>query len=202
MDRFSSPAGAGAYGESASNRMTRRQVLGLGAASAATIAAMSCFADAATAASLPDVRSLSFTNLHTGEKVKVTYHAEGHYIPDAISELDKIMRDPWDHSVKDMDKRLYDLLFTLHRKLDVPEPFMLISGYRSPKTNAILAARSAGVAKRSYHMRGWAADVRLKSRSVAQIANAAMSMRRGGVGKYTRSNFVHVDVGPFRRWGV
>ena len=203
MKRFSTPADAGAQEDSfKSPEISRRRLLSAAAGGVAGIAATSLFSGDAEARSLPDVRALSFTNLHNGEKLSVTYHADGTYISEALSELDRIMRDPWDNSVNRMDRRLYDLLFALHKKLDTAEPFMLISGYRSPKTNAILAARSAGVAKRSYHMRGWAADVRLRSRSVAQISNAALSMQRGGVGRYTRSNFVHVDTGPFRRWGV
>lgn len=148
-----------------------------------------------------DVRWLAFDNIHTGDKVKVVYHENGQYVDGALKELDWIMRDPWDQSVKRMDKRLYDLLFALQKKLGTDHRFTLISGYRSPKTNAILRARGRGVAKRSYHMRGWAADVRLKDRTPRQIARAAKMLRVGGVGTYSRSNFAHVDIGPVRSWG-
>lgn len=150
----------------------------------------------------PDVRSLSFDNIHTGDKVKVVYHENGEYVAGALKELDWIMRDPWDHTIKRMDPRLYDLLFALQRKLGTNDRFTLISGYRSPKTNAILAARSRGVAKKSYHLRGWAADVRLKGRTPREIAKAAKLLRVGGVGTYSRSNFAHVDIGPVRSWGI
>jgi uncharacterized protein YcbK (DUF882 family) len=88
-----------------------------------------------------------------------------------------------------------------HRLLDVSEPFMLLSGYRSPKTNAMLRSKSGGVAKNSLHMKGQAADLRLKSRSVGQMARAAESCASGGVGRYSGSNFVHMDCGPVRHWG-
>lgn len=149
----------------------------------------------------PDVRWLAFDNIHTGDKVKVVYHESGEYVADALKELDWVMRDPWDHTIKRMDRRLYDLLFALQRKLGTDHRFTLISGYRSPKTNAILAARSRSVAKRSYHLRGWAADVRLPDRTAGQIARAAKMLRIGGVGTYSRSNFAHVDIGPVRSWG-
>ncbi|MEY8841904.1 YcbK family protein, partial [Cribrihabitans sp. XS_ASV171] len=85
--------------------------------------------------------------------------------------------------------------------LDVNEPYMLLSGYRSPKTNAMLRSRSSGVAKNSLHLKGQAADVRVSSRSVSQVAKAAMTCRAGGVGRYSKSNFVHMDCGAVRSWG-
>jgi uncharacterized protein YcbK (DUF882 family) len=78
---------------------------------------------------------------------------------------------------------------------------MLLSGYRSPQTNAALRARSRGVARNSLHMKGQAADLRLKTRSVSQVARAAEACASGGVGRYSRSNFVHMDCGPLRTWG-
>jgi uncharacterized protein YcbK (DUF882 family) len=95
----------------------------------------------------------------------------------------------------------FDIIAASHRLLDVNEPFMLLSGYRSPATNAALRAHSKGVAKNSLHMKGMAADLRMQSRSVSQMARAAKACSSGGVGTYSRSNFVHMDCGPVRTWG-
>ena len=89
-----------------------------------------------------------------------------------------------------------------HARLDVDEPFEVVSGYRSPQTNAAMRQRSSGVARNSYHTRAMAVDVKLKNRSVRQIAGAAESLGAGGVGRYSRSNFVHMDCGPVRTWGA
>ena len=94
-----------------------------------------------------------------------------------------------------------DIIAATYNLLDVKEPYMLLSGYRSPATNAALRAQSSGVARNSLHMKGMAADLRLKSRSVSQMARAAEACSAGGVGRYSRSNFVHMDCGPIRHWG-
>ncbi|MCW8842602.1 MAG: DUF882 domain-containing protein, partial [Rhodobacteraceae bacterium] len=100
-----------------------------------------------------------------------------------------------------MDLRTIDIMAASHNLLDIQEPYMLLSGYRSPKTNSMLRSRSRGVAKNSLHMKGQAADLRLANRSVNQMAKAAQACRAGGVGRYTGSNFVHMDCGPVRSWG-
>ena len=111
------------------------------------------------------------------------------------------MRDWRNDKIMVIDARTVDIITAAHRLLDVNEPYMLLSGYRSPETNAMLRARSKGVAKNSLHMRGEAADLRLQSRSVSQMYQAATACSAGGVGKYSRSNFVHMDCGPVRTWG-
>ena len=118
-----------------------------------------------------------------------------------MKEINHFMRD-WrsDETIK-MDPRNMDIIAATHRLMDVNEPYMLLSGYRSPATNAALRASSRGVAKNSLHMKGQAADLRLKSRSVGQMARAAQVCSAGGVGTYSRSNFVHMDCGPVRTWG-
>jgi uncharacterized protein YcbK (DUF882 family) len=83
----------------------------------------------------------------------------------------------------------------------VTEPYNLLSGYRTPQTNAMLRESSSKVAVNSLHMRGQAADLRLSSRSVRQVVAAATSCAAGGVGKYSRSNFTHMDCGDVRTWG-
>ncbi len=136
----------------------------------------------------------------TGERLDMVYWIEGKYIKDAVREVNHFMRDWRTDDVKEIDLRTIDIMAAAHNLLDVSEPYMLLSGYRSPKTNAMLRSRSRGVAKNSLHMRGQAADLRLASRSVSQMAKAAMACRAGGVGKYYRSNFVHMDCGVVRDW--
>ncbi|KPP87835.1 MAG: hypothetical protein HLUCCO07_03095 [Rhodobacteraceae bacterium HLUCCO07] len=137
----------------------------------------------------------------TGEKIDMIYWIEGDYIRDAVDEVNRFMRDWRTNDVKAIDLRTIDIMAASHNLLDVTEPYMLLSGYRSPKTNAMLRSRSGGVAKNSLHLKGQAADLRLSSRSVSQMARAAASCRAGGVGQYSGSNFVHMDCGPIRSWG-
>ena len=182
--------------------LSRRSLLiGAGAASAALMTAQAGWA--AVPRSSQTVRSLAFESAWTSEKLKITYYENGRYIDDAMHALDKLMRDPVDNSVVEMDPRLYDLLFDLQRLMDVGRPYVLISGYRSPETNGKLAAKSRAVARNSFHLRGWAADVRLPGRDLRQLAQGAISLKRGGVGMYSRkSNFIHVDSGPIRKWNI
>ncbi|ARE38394.1 exported protein [Rhodovulum sp. P5] len=137
----------------------------------------------------------------TGESIDTIYWIEGEYIKEAVKEINAFMRDWRTDSVVSMDVRNIDILAAAHSLMDVNEPYMLLSGYRSPQTNAMLRSRSRGVAKNSLHMKGQAADVRLKSRTVSQIAGAAGACNAGGVGRYSRSNFVHMDCGAVRSWG-
>lgn len=176
----------------------RRTVLRLGAAAALTAVSAPALAHSLPAAS---ERRLSFYNLHTGERLSTVYWARGRYVPEALGRIDRILRDFRTGEVKPIDRRLLDLLYALARRLEAERPFHVISGYRSPKTNAMLVSQSdGGVAKRSYHMRGMAIDVRLPERDLARLRRAAVALRRGGVGYYPRSDFVHVDVGPVRYW--
>ena len=137
----------------------------------------------------------------TGERIDMIYWVEGDYIKDAVREVNHFMRDWRTDDVKKIDLRTIDIMAAAHNLLDINEPYMLLSGYRSPKTNAMLRSRSRGVAKNSLHMKGQAADLRLGSRSVSQMARAAAACQGGGVGKYSGSNFVHMDCGPVRSWG-
>ncbi len=128
------------------------------------------------------------------------YWIDGKYIKDSIKEINYFMRDWRNDLIKEIDPRTVDIMAASHNLLDVNEPYMMLSGYRSPQTNAMLRRRSRGVAKNSLHMRGQAADLRLASRSVNQMAKAALACQAGGVGKYRRSNFVHMDCGQVRSW--
>ncbi len=178
----------------ASSLLSRRHLLGGGAA----------IAVAGVAKSLPAVsfapRSVSLYNIHTGEWLRTVYWADGHYIREAVRDINWILRDHWSGEVRPMDAGLLDLLGMLHRRLDMQHHFLVVCGYRSPTTNARLALYDRGVAKHSYHIKGMAIDLRCEDRDLPQLREAALSLRAGGVGYYPRSNFVHVDVGPVRRW--
>jgi len=148
-----------------------------------------------------DVRRIRMYSGRTGESVDTIYWIEGKYIPEALNEITYFMRDWRQDQKKAIDPRTIDIAAAAHHLLNVTEPFMLLSGYRTAKTNALLRSSSRGVARNSLHMKAQAADLRLRSRSVAQIFRAASACEAGGVGKYSRSNFVHMDCGPIRTWG-
>jgi len=180
--------------------ITRRGVLR--AFAATTLVAAPTYANAAGfLRGAGDVRRLRMYSGRTGEHLDTIYWIEGKYIKDAVKEINHFMRDWREDAVKNMDIRNFDIITAAHNLLDTTEPYLLLSGYRTPKTNAMLRSRSRGVAKSSLHMKGQATDLRLKSRSVSQIYNAGMSCGAGGVGKYSRSNFVHMDCGVVRTWG-
>lgn len=147
-----------------------------------------------------DIRRLRMYSGRTGESIDTIYWVEGEYIQEALKEVTYFFRDWRNNKVKSIDARTVDIMAAAHGLMDVNEPYMLLSGYRSPETNNMLRSRSRGVAKNSLHMKGEAADLRLKSRSVTQMASAAKNCSAGGVGAYRGSNFVHMDCGPVRSW--
>lgn len=147
-----------------------------------------------------DVRKLSFINLHTDEKLAVPYFENGRYVADAMHTIKHFMRDVRDGTEHDIDPATLDILTAVHMKLESSSPYYIISGYRSPKTNALLAAQTTGVAKHSLHMKGKAIDLRLADRSLSELHQVALSLKAGGVGYYPRSNFVHLDSGAVRTW--
>jgi uncharacterized protein YcbK (DUF882 family) len=180
--------------------VSRRALLGAFAATA--ISAAPFFPGVtAYARGSGDIRKLNFYSGRTGEKIDLIYWIDGKYIPESMAEIDRFFRDWRNNKVHKIDPRTIDILAAAHNLLRVDEPYMLLSGYRSPETNAMLRARSKGVARNSLHLQGEAADVRLRSRSVSQIAQAAASCKAGGVGRYSGSNFVHMDCGAVRSWG-
>jgi uncharacterized protein YcbK (DUF882 family) len=155
---------------------------------------------AASAAVSEDVRRLKIENMHTGERLDITYYSDGLYQLGALSEIDHFMRDWRNDKEVRFDPEALDLLVNIGRKLEVSEPMRVLCGYRSPETNAMLRKHDRRVAKNSLHMRGMAIDFYCPSRSIKQIRNAAKSLKGGGVGYYPRSGFVHVDTGPVRYW--
>jgi uncharacterized protein YcbK (DUF882 family) len=145
-------------------------------------------------------RSLHFFHTHTGESGEIVYWAEGHYSPDGLARIDQLLRDHYSGEVKRIDVRLLELLHRLAGKLGASAPYHVISGYRSPTTNAMLAARSGGVATHSLHIEGQAIDLNLPGCALRALREAALALRGGGVGFYPASDFVHVDVGRVRWW--
>lgn len=147
-----------------------------------------------------NARSLTFDNIHTGEKLAVTYWEGGRYLPDALANVDHILRDFRNGEIHSIDPRLLDLLTKLHQTVGSAAPFQIISGYRSPQTNSALRNESHNVALKSFHMKGMAVDIRLADRSTTELHGAAKLLKAGGVGFYPGPDFVHVDVGPIRYW--
>jgi len=145
-------------------------------------------------------RSLKFYALHTGETLTTTYWENGRYIPGELERVNYILRDFRANEVKPIDPALLDLLTRIHYRLGTNEPFQVISGYRSPLTNAMLHANSEGVAVHSLHIDGRAIDICVPDRSLGQLRGAAIAQQSGGVGYYPKSNFVHVDTGRIRFW--
>ena len=145
-------------------------------------------------------RSLQFYNLHTGESLKTTYWVGGEYRPEELARVNYILRDFRANEIKPIDPTLLDLLAGIHKKIGTSQPFQVVSGYRSPLTNAMLHANSEGVAVHSLHLDGKAIDICVEGRSLSQIRRAAWSLQGGGVGYYPRSGFVHVDTGRVRWW--
>jgi len=146
------------------------------------------------------VKDLSLHNLHTEEKIALSYFENGEYVTEALRDISYLLRDFRTGDVLAMDPCLIDLLYDLKGTLDTERPFQIISGYRSPKTNASLRKSGGGVAKKSLHMQGKAIDIRVEGIDSRVIRSAAMSLGRGGVGHYPNSNFVHIDTGRVRSW--
>ncbi|EPX86187.1 Uncharacterized protein putative in bacteria [Rubellimicrobium thermophilum DSM 16684] len=181
--------------------ISRRALLGVFAATAVTAAPT--FSNAAGfLRGAGDIRRIRMYSGRTGERIDTIYWIDGEYIAEAVREISLFMRDWRTGQAVAIDTRTIDIMTAAYNLLEVNEPYMLLSGYRSPQTNAMLRAQSSGVARNSLHMRGQAADLRLDSRSVNQIARAALACRAGGVGRYSRSNFVHMDCGDVRTWGA
>lgn len=145
-------------------------------------------------------RRLSLYNLHTGEKINQPYWMQGNYLPDTLESINTVLRDHRSGEVYPIDPALLDLLSALQNRVGSRQGYEVISGYRSPATNAMLQGKSSGVAKRSLHMQGRAIDIRLPGTQLAQLHRAAKDMKSGGVGLYTGSNFIHVDTGRVRYW--
>lgn len=184
-----------------STGISRRALLGAFAATVVT-AAPTFSKAAGFLRGSGDIRRIRMYSGRTGEKIDMIYWIEGEYIKEASKQINHFMRDWRNDQLKSIDLRTIDIMAASHNLMGANEPYTLLSGYRSPQTNAMLRSRSRGVAKNSLHMKGQAADLRLSSRSVSQMARAAQKCSAGGVGRYSRSNFVHMDCGTVRTWGA
>lgn len=145
-------------------------------------------------------RLVSLHNLHTAEKLQAVYWENGAYVPDALQALNKVLRDHRTGEVAPINVQLFDMLADIHLKTETRTAFQVISGYRSAASNRLLSERSGEVAKRSLHMDGKAMDIYLEDVALDRLRAAALDLKRGGVGYYPDTKFVHVDVGPVRRW--
>ncbi len=180
--------------------MTRRGLLRAFAATAVTAAPVMANATGFLRGA-GDIRRIRMHNGRAGESIDMIYWVNGEYIRPALDEIAFFMRDWRNNQTHRIDPRTIDIMTAAHNLLDTSEPYTLLSGYRSPQTNAMLRSQSSGVARNSLHMRGEAADLRLSSRNVTQVFEAARACNAGGVGRYARSNFVHMDCGDVRAWG-
>ena len=149
-----------------------------------------------------DERQLSFYHTHTGKRLDVIYSRDGAYVPSALEEINHFLFDFRTGDKAEMDPELLDLIHDVREALDSEGTYQVVSAYRSPKTNEMLRGRSqsSGVAKNSQHLLGKAIDVRLEGVKTATLRDKAISMKRGGVGYYQASDFVHMDTGRVRRW--
>lgn len=187
--------------EKSQQKMNRRTLLKLGSLGTATaLAPTAALAKWQKNTAQTSPRALSFYNLHTGESLHTTYWEEGVYHAEALKEINHLLRDHRTGGVIDMDVELLDLLHDIRNRTGTQQAFNVISGYRSPKTNAMLNQQTSGVAKKSLHMVGKAIDINLPGFQLADLRKVALQQKRGGVGFYPKSNFIHVDTGRVRYW--
>jgi uncharacterized protein YcbK (DUF882 family) len=185
--------------DSGSGILTRRNFLKIGLITAA-VQLSPCKAFASFEDYFGSKRTLSLYNTHTDEKLKVAYWAEDQYLSDALTKINHILRDHRNNKIKQIDTDLLDLLYKINMNIKYCKSFHIISGYRSPETNAYLRRRSRGVAKNSLHLTGKAIDVRLPGCQLSYLRDVSKKLRGGGVGYYPSSNFIHVDTGRVRYW--
>lgn len=177
-------------------RPTRRALLGVFAGLCAVAAAPVYARAPGFLKQAGDIRRVRMYSQRTGESIDTIYYVDGRYVPESLQEITYFMRDWRQNKQMKYDPHNVDNLAATLALMDTSEPYLMISGYRTPQTNRMLK----GAASNSFHLRAMAADVRLKSRSVRQISGAAFACNGGGVGIYNRSNFVHMDCGPVRSW--
>ena len=176
----------------------RRRFLAVSLGAAAGLGAFERIARATAQA--PDAHRLAFYHIHTAEKLTITYREHGALIPGALDEINHYLRDFRTEEIHEIDVGLLDALHDVYTAFEHRGNFEVISGYRSPHTNAVLRHVTTGVAEHSLHIEGRAIDVRLTSAKTTALRDSAIGLARGGVGYYAESNFVHIDTGPVRTW--
>jgi uncharacterized protein YcbK (DUF882 family) len=187
--------------------LTRRSFFGIAAAATAgAFVPSSTFAATHAVDALANMapeRTLSFLHTHTEERLTTTYCTAGDYAAGALHDLNHLLRDFRVNVVKPIDPELLDLLFVLNARLGTNQPFHVISGYRTPETNAMLQERGgshSGVASHSLHIEGKAIDIRVPGIHLEHLRDTAKALQIGGVGFYQASDFVHVHTGRVRHW--
>lgn len=147
-------------------------------------------------------RRLALYAPHTGESLRLTYWTpDDGYIGESLREFDHMMRDRHNDKIKPIDRKLLDIIYLLQLKLQPRQPVQMLSGYRSPETNERMRRTNKGVARKSFHIRGMAVDIRMPDRDFKRLHKAALALQAGGVGRYRRSAFIHIDTGHVRHWG-
>lgn len=180
---------------------SRRDVLKMAGVLTGSVGFLSCgLIKPAFAITDEGAHRISFRHNRTGESFNGVYRVGNKYLPEAFDQISYILRDARNNEVFPIDPRTVDIMYVLQRMLDTNQPFQVLSGYRSPRTNALLARASYGVARNSLHMTGQAIDIRMEGASSRRIKNYATDLHAGGVGYYPHSDFVHIDSGNFRTW--
>jgi uncharacterized protein YcbK (DUF882 family) len=202
LDQTGLPDGYPGLAEGLQDRVpapSRRGVLALAAGLWGLVAFGSGTAEAAARMSQAP-RRLFLSRPQAGETFRGVYFADGRYVPEAVAQIGRLMRDPHDETTR-IDPRLIDLMARLQRSIATSAPLQIVSGYRSPRSNARARSADSRVARNSFHTQGQAVDLRVDGFSIGQLRRAALALQAGGVGTYPRRNFLHLDVGPVRRWG-
>jgi len=159
-------------------------------------------ADSMTAAGQPEERTISFYHIHTKERLTITYKRNGQYIPEALKQINWIMRDWRQNEVKEISPATIDIAWEMHQELGSKEPINIICGYRSGATNEMLRKTRGGQAKQSEHITGRAIDITFPDVPLKKMRYSALIRERGGVGYYPTSGipFVHIDTAHVRMW--
>lgn len=185
----------------------RRNFLGMGAIATLGALVLPAFSNDVMAAAFQagtvsggSSRRVSFRNTHTNESFSGVYRIGNKYLPDAFDRINYVLRDHRTGESFPIDPRVMDIIYSVHQMTGNHAPYDVLSGYRCPQSNAGLRKASSGVAKNSLHMTGQAIDLRMPNYSTSKLRDLAKSLRAGGVGYYSRSNFVHMDSGDVRYW--